>query len=165
LLRIIRPMMEWNLQSHVSDVLALGPRTAGQLAAVGIRTVDELVAARPYVSTARMGEKAITADVFSAWQCESRLILALPQLPSEAARLLAAAGFGSAHRIGLCSPTELLAAIETAKQKAIAEKNVAEKNVVEKSAVSWLAETALPTIAEVSEWIRLAGQTKISRAA
>ena len=148
-------MMEWNLQSNVCDVLALGPRAAGQLATVGVRTVAELVAARPQVVAARIGEKLMTAEVISAWQCESRLILALPQLPAEAARVLAAAGFGSAHRIGLCSPTELLAAIETTHKKNLTAKNV----------VGWLAETALPTIAEVGEWIHLAQPTKISRAA
>jgi len=142
--------MQWNLQSNVCDVLALGPRTAGQLATVGIRTVAELVMARPQVIAARIDKKSVTADVLSAWQCEARLILALPQLPTLAVRLLAAARFGSADRITHCTPTELLAAIETVQQNNLN---------------GWLAETTLPTITEVGQWIHLAAQTKKSFAA
>ena len=142
--------MQWNLHSNVCDVLALGPRAAGKLATIGIRTVAELAAARPQVAAARISEKPITADVIAAWQRESQLRVALPQLPAEAARLLAAAGFGTAHRLRLCSPTELLATIETAQQK---------------NAANWLAETPLPSIAEASQWIHLARETKKSFAA
>ncbi len=142
--------MQWKLQSNVCDVLALGPRTAGRLATVGIRTVAELVAAKPPTIVPRLREDSITVDVFVAWQCESRLILALPQLPSSAARLLAAAEFSSAERIESCTPTELLAEIETAQQK---------------NPAGWLAKTTLPTVAEVSEWIYLAQQTEKIRAA
>ncbi len=142
--------MDWNLHSNVCDVLALGPRAAGKLATIGIRTVAELAAARPQVAAARISEKPMTADTIAAWQRESQLRVVLPQLPAEAARLLAAAGLGTAHRLGLCSPIELLATIETAQQK---------------NAAGWLAETALPTVAEVGEWIHLAQSTKISCAA
>ena len=147
--------MEWNLHSNVCDVLALGPRTAGKLATIEIRTVTELLAARPQVAAARISEKLMTADTIAAWQRESQLLIAMPQLPPAAARLLAAAGFGTAHRLGLCSPTELLAAIETAQKK----------NVVAKNAAGWLAETTLPTVSEVGEWIHLARETKKSFAA
>ena len=142
--------MQWNLQSNVCDVLALGPRTAGRLATVEIRTVAELLAARPQAVVLRLSELSITLEVVTAWQCEARLVLALPQLPALAARLLAAAGFGSAERIGLCTPTELLAAIETAQQK---------------TSAGWLAKTTLPTVAKVGEWIYLAQQSKKTLAA
>ena len=149
-LRIIRRMMQWNLHSNVCDVLALGPRTAGRLATVGIRSVAELLAAKPLVVVGRLREVSISVDVFAAWQSEARLILALPKLPTMAVRLLAAAGLSSAERLGDCTPTQLLAAIETAQQK---------------NPVGWLAETALPTVAEVGEWIHLARQSEKLRAA
>ena len=138
-------MIQWNLHSNVCDVLALGPRTAGRLATVEIRSVAELLAAKPQAVVARLRESAISFEVFIAWQCEARLVLALPQLSSAAARLLAAAGFGSVQRIGHHTPTQLLAAIEAAQQK---------------NTVGWLAEMTLPTVVEVSEWIRLAQRTE-----
>jgi len=149
-LRIIRPIMQWNLQSNVCDVLALGPRTAGRLATVEIRTVAELLAAKPQTVVVRLCEGSITPDILIAWQYEASLIVALPQLPASAARLLAAAGFRSAERIGYCTPTELLAAIETTQQK---------------KPNGWLAKTTLPTVAEVGEWIHLARESKKSFAA
>lgn len=143
-------MMRWNLHSNVCDVLALGPRTAGRLATVGIRTVAELVAAKPQAIVVRLHEDLISVDTFVAWQCEARLILTFPELPPAASRLLAAVGFDCAERIEHCTPTELLAAIEMSQQK---------------TSVDWLAKTTLPTIAEVGEWIHLARQTKKSFAA
>ncbi len=142
--------MQWNLQSNVCDVLALGPRTAGQLATVGIRTVAELVAAKPQAVASRLRETSITVAVLSAWQCEALLILALPQLQASAARVLAAAGYHSRERIAHCTPIELLASIETAQQK---------------TPGGWLAKTELPTVAKVSGWIHLAQQTEKIRAA
>ncbi len=143
-------MMQWNLQSNVCDVLALGPRTAGWLATVGIRTVMELLVAKPQAISIRLCETSISVDAIAAWQCEARLILALPELPTSASRLLAAVGYDRAECIGNCTPTELLAAIETAQKK---------------NPTCWLANTTLPTVSEVGEWIHLAQQINKSFAA
>jgi len=130
--------MLWNLQSNASDVLALGPRTAGQLARVGISTVAELLAAKPQSVVWRL---AMDIDVFGAWQREAQLILALPQLPAVAARMLAEVGLSSVVEINRYAPTQLLAELETAQQKKLG---------------GWLAQTTLPTVVEISNWIRAA---------
>ena len=142
--------MQWNLNSNACDVLSLGPRTAGRLATVGIRSVAELLAARPQAIAQRLQDSALSSEVFAAWQREARLILDLAQLPVEAARLLAAAEIGSSDRIRNYTPTELFALLETAQQK---------------NPDSWLASTELPSIAAISEWILLAQQPEKSFAA
>ena len=142
--------MQWNLQSNACDVLSLGPRTAGRLATVGIYTVAELLAAKPPAVTQRLGKLSIAAATMAEWQCEARLIVALPQLSPLAARMLAAAGFSSAEKIRHCTPTELIAAIETARQM---------------NPAGWLAQETLPTVSEVSSWINIAGQKQKSCAA
>ena len=133
--------MRWNLHSNAGDVLSLGPRTAGQLATVGVRSVAELLAAQPHAVAQRLQQRSLSAQTLVTWQCEARLILALPQLPATSARLLAAAGISSPERIRHCTPTELFALLEAAQQSC---------------PESWLAGTDLPSIAEISEWIRLA---------
>lgn len=141
-------MMHWNLNSNAGDVLSLGPRTAGRLATVGIRSVAELLAAQPQAVARRL--QGPSSRVLVTWQCEARLILELPQLPATAARLLAAAEIGNADQIRRCTPTELFALLETAQQS---------------HPESWLAETDLPTIAEISDWIHAAQLPKNSFAA
>ncbi len=141
--------MRWNLHSNACDVLGLGPRTAGQLATVGIRTVSELLAASADVAARRLRSPVISASALSAWQIEARLILELPNFPAEAARFLAAAGVPSAQRIRQLTPTEILALLETAQKKSD----------------GWLATTSLPTVSTVSDWILLARDAEKSYAA
>ncbi len=141
--------MRWNLHSNACDVLGLGPRTAGQLATVGIRTVSELLAASADVVARRLQCSVISAHAFSAWQLEARLILELPNLPTEAARFLAAAGVPSGERIRQLTPTEILALLESAQKKSD----------------GWLATTSLPTVSAVSDWIFLARDAEKSYAA
>lgn len=134
-------MMQWNLRSNVCDVLGLGPRVAGLLATVGIRTVAELLAAKPQAVGGRLRDRSLTTSTITAWQCEAQLILALPELPSTAARLLAAVGLDQARKISQFTPTELLANFEAAQLQ---------------NPDGWLAKTMLPTVAEVGNWIYLA---------
>lgn len=141
--------MRWNLNSNACDVLGLGPRTAGLLATVGIRTVDELLVADSVCVAGRLKIASITADSILQWQHEARLLLALPELPSDGARYLAAAELSSVEQIGQLTPTELLAILESKRE----------------NSNDWLAKAPLPSIATVSEWIRTALQTKKSHAA
>ena len=107
--------MRWNLHSNACDVLGLGPRTAGILATVGVRTVASLLAVSAESIVRRVDDSSITAAVLASWQAEARLILDLPELPADAARLLGATGFHSAQQIRSSTPTELLAELETAR--------------------------------------------------
>lgn len=142
--------MRWNLHSNVGDVLALGPRTAGRLATVGIRTVAELLEAQSQVVARRLHDPALSAAVLHGWQCEAHLILKLPELPTAAVRLLAATGITSVEQISSCTPTELLAAIEVARRE---------------SSLSWFAQTPLPSVIEAISWIQIAGHAQKTLAA
>ena len=142
--------MQWNLQSNACDVLSLGPRTAGRLATVGITTVAELIAAKAPVVAERLDARSIVAETFAGWQREAQLIVGLPELPPTAARLLAAVGLATAEHIRHSTPTELLAALETGQQK---------------NSTGWLAQTTLPSVTEVSRWIRIAAEPQNSYAA
>lgn len=141
--------MRWNHYSNASDALGLGPRAAGQLATVGIRTVAELLAANTEMAAMRLSKSTMTVEVLAEWQNEAALVLQLPELPSEAARFFAAAGIGSAERAKILTPTELLAALESA----------------QKRSEGWLAKIALPSVGAISEWITLAQNTEKLRAA
>ncbi len=138
---IIGCMTRWNLQSNVADVLGLGPRTAGRLLRLGVRTAEQLMSASPQKLATRLGEGPIAAENVAAWQRETRLLIDAPQLSPCAARVLAAIGYSSVERVAGCSPTELLGAIE---------------RLLQKNCDSWLRKNPIRSISKVSDWIRIA---------
>ncbi|MEM8945883.1 MAG: DUF4332 domain-containing protein [Planctomycetota bacterium] len=140
--------MRWKLHSNAGDVLALGPRTAGRLASVGIRTVADLLSASAHVVATRL--RNFDADQITTWQREASLLVAIPDLSDEAARLLATADCGCVETLAASTPTELFAKLEAARQT---------------TEDRWLVEALMPTIATVSAWIQLARESKKSRAA
>lgn len=105
-------MAYWTLESNAADVLSLGPRTAGRLMRLGLRTVAQLLAAKPQAVAERLRDERFTEKTVADWQREAQLLLEAPALASDAARLLAEAGFASAQRVARATPTELLAACE-----------------------------------------------------
>ncbi len=144
-------MPRWNLHSNVADVLSLGPRTAGRLTQVGVRTVADLLAAKSLAVARRLEERRFCAQVIELWQREAQLVLAVPTLPDEAARLLAAIGYHSTEKIARSTPTELLGAFETATKQG--------------SAGGSPEKTSPPTVSELAGWIRCAQSSSTDLAA
>jgi len=144
-------MPRWNLHSYVADVLSLGPRTAGRLMQVGVRTVADLLAAKPRVVARRIDEGLFSIEVIELWQREAQLVLAAPRLPGEAARVLTAIGYHSAEKIARSTPTELLGAFEMATKQA--------------SVGGLLEKKSSPAISELMVWIRCAQSSAADLAA
>jgi hypothetical protein len=134
-LSIISRMIAWTLQSNACDVLGLGPRAAGRLATVGVRTVAELLAVKPYVAA----DKQFSAETVASWQREARLLVGVPELANDAARILAAIEIASSERLARATPTELIAKIEALWH--------------DQQTHTWLAKVKKPTTAEICAWI------------
>lgn len=148
---ILPHMICWSIHSNVGDVLSLGPRTAGQLATVGVRAVGDLLSANPHALATRLRDARLTAETIACWQREARLVLALPQLPAQAARLLAAVGFSDPQRILCSTPSALYVAVE---QLRASEKCPA-----------WVREMESPTVADACDWMDCVRNGKKSLAA
>ncbi|MCH8839652.1 MAG: DUF4332 domain-containing protein [Planctomycetes bacterium] len=144
-------MAHWTHQSNVADVLSLGPRTAGRLLRLGVHSVSQLLAAKPQAVAERLGDSRFNAETVADWQREARLLIEAPDLPTEAARLLAVAGFSSARRVARATPTELLAAVEQLAD--------------DPERASWVSQQPRPSVKEVNTWIRCAQQSLAVRAA
>jgi hypothetical protein len=144
-------MPHWTLESNVADVLALGPRTAGQLLRLGVRSAGELLAAKPQAVVDRFKGSRFTAEIVADWQREAQLLIAAPNLSSEAARWLAVVGFSTAERVARATPFELLAALE--------------RLADDPQRCDWAALQAKPDVKEVNTWIRCVQQSLASRAA
>jgi len=141
----------WTLESNVADVLALGPRTAGRLLRLGVRSAGNLLAAKPHEIAERLKDSRFSAETVAEWQREARLLIEAPELPSDAARLLAAAEYSAAERVARATPTELLAALERLSE--------------DPNRSGWVAQQAKPDVIEVNTWIRCAQHSLAARAA
>ncbi|TWU29679.1 DUF4332 domain-containing protein [Bythopirellula polymerisocia] len=140
-------MVQWTLQSNACDVLSLGPRAAGRLATVGVRTVAELLAIKPQVAA----DQQFSAETIAAWQREAQLLLTMPLLPSNAARILAAIHMNSSERLLHSTPTQLIAEIESLWR--------------DPNGPTWLASQEKPSVRAVCAWIGIAHQAHKSKAA
>lgn len=144
-------MPHWNLHSNVADVLSLGPRTAGRLMQVGVRTVADLLAAEPQGVARRLSDARLSGEVIEAWQQEARLVLAVPELPLGAAPALVAIGYCQPEKIARSAPTELLSAFE----------RIASSN----ASATLLGENFRPSVSELAIWIHCAQQSIADQAA
>jgi hypothetical protein len=134
-------MMQWMANSNVADVLSLGPRTAGRLALVGVRTAGQLLDADAAGLALRLAVPQLSSEQLACWQREARLLLAIPGLSCETAQLFVAIDWLRPERIARGTPTELLASVEEKKQ--------------EKNCPNWLKNSAMPSVLEASDWIFL----------
>jgi hypothetical protein len=140
-------MVTWTFDCNACDVLGLGPRAAGRLATVGVRTVRELLAAKPQAAA----DRQFSAETIAGWQREARLLIGVPELTSDAARIIAAIEIASAERLARSTPTELIAKIEALWQN--------------QQSHTWLAKIAKPSTAEICAWIGHANRQSLAHAA
>jgi hypothetical protein len=105
-----------------------------------VRTVADLLAAKPQAAA----DRQFSVETIAAWQREARLLVGVPELSGEAARVLAAIEVASAERLARSTPTELIAKIEALWRDALPD--------------SWVAKKTKPSTAEICAWIGLANQ-------
>jgi predicted flap endonuclease-1-like 5' DNA nuclease len=98
----------------IDDVEAapsIGPKMAERLAAAGIKTVADFLAADPDATVAALGDRRITADTIDDWQDQARLVMTVPGLRGTHAQLLVGAGFRTADALAATDPSTLSSAV------------------------------------------------------
>lgn len=102
------PQFYLNRDSVVADAPSIGNQTAHNLAAVGIRTVADLLNANPASTAGELGLSHVTAATIADWQLQARLMCQIPELRGYGAQLLVAAGFTSPEQIAGTRPADLI---------------------------------------------------------
>jgi hypothetical protein len=137
--------------SPVVDAPSIGPIAAERLAAVGIRTVADLLNVDPESTAAELGEAKVTAAVITRWQREARLVCRIPELRGVGAQLLVASGFHEAEQVAGAKSDDLVQRVrETCRGP---------------QGQRILRNGGAPSSERIAEWIRHAAQMRSLEAA
>ena len=90
---------------------SIGAKTAKRLDRIGLKTVADLLAAKPAFIADQLATRHIDARVVSAWQDQARLVMALPGLSGTNAQLLTSAGYTSLESLALTTADAVAAAL------------------------------------------------------
>ncbi len=93
----------------VVDAPSIGPKTAARLNEVGIDTVEDFLRAHPIALAARLEQPHITPEIVTAWQDQTRLVMAVPGLRGTHAQLLVGAGYTTVEALAKCDEATLCA--------------------------------------------------------
>jgi predicted flap endonuclease-1-like 5' DNA nuclease len=145
-----RPIPRLRAHDDVIDAPSIGPKTAGRLRSVGIRTISDLLQANPSEAEVALQQRWMTGDVVRTWQLEAALVCTIPNVRGVDAQLLVG--------IGISAVAELHAA----------DVPVVFQLINEYAATSQgrriVRSSSLPSQQRIAEWIQSA-ETPIRRAA
>jgi hypothetical protein len=94
--------------SPLSDSPSVGNRTAEKLAAIGIRTVAQLLARSPEEIALRLKLGHIKPDAVHEWQIQARLACRVPNLRMLDVKILVACGICEPEDLAKCEALDLL---------------------------------------------------------
>jgi predicted flap endonuclease-1-like 5' DNA nuclease len=97
--------------ASVVDAPSIGPKTAGRLNLIGVKTVGDLLEVSPEDAAARIRQGHINARVIKDWQAQALLACSVPELSALAAQLLVGAGVSSVDDLASADPDFLVDAI------------------------------------------------------
>jgi predicted flap endonuclease-1-like 5' DNA nuclease len=99
------------LETSVVDAPSIGPKTAGRLNLIGVKTVGDLLEVSPDDAAGRIKQGHINARVIRDWQAQALLACSVPDLPGTAAQLLVGAGVSSLDDLATADTDFLVDAI------------------------------------------------------
>jgi hypothetical protein len=139
------------LQSPIVDAPSIGPTTSRRLEKVGVLTVGDLLVRDAQQLVDRLQHRRITADMVRQWQDQSRLMCRVPELRAHDAQVLVACGLTEPSDVARLSPQALFAIVGPF--------------VATKEGQRLLRSAKSPDLAEVTDWISWAQQSRVLRAA
>jgi predicted flap endonuclease-1-like 5' DNA nuclease len=98
--------------SPVEQAPSIGPKTASRLEAIGIHTVEDLLAASPEDAANRLKFKHINARLIRDWQAQAALACSIPKLSSLSAQLMVAVGVRDTDDLASADPETLVNMID-----------------------------------------------------
>jgi nucleotidyltransferase/DNA polymerase involved in DNA repair len=90
------------------DAPSIGPKTAGKLSLIGVKTVGDLLEVSPEDAAARIKQGHINARIIRDWQAQALLACTVPGLSTLGAQLLVGAGVSGVEDLASADPDFLV---------------------------------------------------------
>ena len=135
--------MRLSRESEVVDAPSIGPKTAGRLNIIGVKTVGDLLALAPEDAAARIKASHINAGVIKDWQAQALLACSVPELNGTNAQLLVGAGIYSVDDLAAADVDFLIDAITLFAQSNEGQRAVRDGKLPERARVKAWIEAAL----------------------
>ncbi len=105
------PRFSLSGDAPVLQAPSIGPKTAKQLEAAGIRTVADLLALKPEEGVAKLDVRDVSAQAIRDWQAQALLACTTPGLKSREAQALVACGVRDSEALARADAAALCEAI------------------------------------------------------
>ncbi len=136
-----------NYHSNLVDAPSIGPKTAKRFEHIGIKTIEQFVAAEASWLVAQLATRWITPELISDWQSQACLVCDVPELCGYKAQLLVAVHCRTVSDLATSSPTALNARIE--------------QFCATQEGQRILRSSAVPPVSEISRWIDAARERQL----
>lgn len=140
-----------DLNDHVEAAPSIGPKTAERFEKIGVQTVAEFFKQTAESMATKIDYKRITADVIRQWQHQARLVCRIPNLRGHDAQLLVACGITEPEELATMPPKSLFEIIGPFSET--------------KEGLKIIRNGKKPDLAEITDWITWAEQTRSLQAA
>ena len=140
-----------DLADRLEAAPSIGPKTEERFIAIGVRTVGEFLAQTAESMAPKLNYKRITADVIRQWQHQARLVCRVPNLRGHDSQLLVACGIVEPEDLADRRAEQLFSIIQPFSES--------------KEGLKIIRGGKLPDLAEITDWINWAQQTRSLQAA
>ncbi len=103
-----KPTFYLERTDQVEDAPSIGTKTAKRLSVVGVKTVDDLLAADPDQISSELDVRYITPQVVKDWQDQALLQIEIQRLRGHDAQFLVGCGYRTRERVIEANPETLL---------------------------------------------------------
>ena len=140
-----------DLKDQLEAAPSIGPKTAERFVKIGVVSVGDFLTQTAESMAPKINYKRITVDVIRQWQHQARLVCRVPNLRGHDAQLLVACGIIEAEDLGVQSPNKLFSIIQPFAES--------------KDGLKIIRAGKQPDLAEITDWINWAKQTRSLQAA
>ena len=139
------PTFRLELADDIEAAPSIGPKTAKRFEAIGITTVQQLLDSEAEEIAPQLNSSHIRSDTVRKWQTQARLACQIPRIYGHDAQILAACGFDSPEEIAESEPAIVLSLVD---------------DFAETPEAKFIIRGKRPDIAEVTNWVQWAGESR-----